>query len=264
MTTILYRRGVNPDEDDLEVAAASRYFKVVHQRTEIPLGDLVIGRMSVLPFYKELEKDINNQGGRLINTFRQHQYIADMREWCASLGELTPKLYERLQDCPAVGPFVVKGQTNSRKFQWDTHMFAKDRRAVMEVYGRLKEDSLFLDQEIYARDYVPLQRLMTAFNGLPITKEFRFFVCNGKILTGAFYWQSHLADLKDVPMEWEVPRHFLDECVRRIGGNANFYALDVAKTQKGEWTVIEINDGQMSGLSCNDADKLYRALKEHL
>lgn len=259
---ILYRKGVDPDADDAELEVIKKYFKVVHQRTEVEKGDHVIGRMSVLPFYKELEKDLEIRGATLINTYRQHQYIADMREWCENLGDMTPRLYQRLQDIPEVGPFVLKGQTNSKKHLWNTHMFAADKREAGEVWSRLRDDMLLADQEIYVRDYIPLVKLAEGFNGLPITKEFRFFVCNGHIISGAFYWQSHVDDLEVVPDASEVPRDFLWEAISRIGTRAWFYALDVAQKEDGSWMVVEINDGQMSGLSCNDPETLYKGLLE--
>ena len=263
--TILYRRGVNPDEDDAEIQAAKDAgLRVIHQRTDVLEDEIVIARYSCLPFYLELERDIKNRGAYLVNSFRQHSFIADMREWCYVLDELTPKLYDRLQDLPEKGPFVLKGETNSKKHQWDTHMFAADKRAAGEVYSRLQDDMLLAQQTICIRDYVPLKRLATGFNGLPITNEFRFFVYNKEILTGAFYWASHTADLASIPSVDEVPRGFLAKVIERIDLNANFYALDVAQTETGEWIVIELNDGQMSGLSCNTAEALYSALSRVL
>jgi hypothetical protein len=255
---ILYRQGVNPDEDSEEIQAAKEAgFSVVHLRTEIKSNDLVIGRYSVLPFYHELEKDVANQGGKLINTFRQHQFIADMREWCETLKDFTPKLYARLQDLPEVGPFVLKGQTNSKKHQWNTHMYAVDKRSAGGVYSRLRDDMFLADQEIYARDYIPLKRLTIGMNGLPIAKEFRFFILNKTIICGSFYWASHTFDLESIPDVAEVPDEFLQQVISLIGDKANFYVLDVAQTENGNWIVIELNDGQMSGLSCNTPESLY-------
>lgn len=258
---ILYRCGMDPDADSMELAAIhDAGLDSYAQRTKIPEGSLVVGRMSVLPFYRELEIDIKNRGCQLINTYRQHQFIADMREWCQALGDLTPKLYERLQDLPEVGPFVLKGQTNSKKHLWNTHMFAETRRDAVIVAGRLAEDTLLNDQVIYARDYVPLKRLMTAFNELPITEEYRFFVCKGKIVCGAFYWASHADDLAEVPDANSVPTEFLLQAIDRIGDKANFYSLDVARKEDGGWMVVEINDGQMSGLSMNSPAVFYSNL----
>ena len=264
--TILYRRGMNPDEDDAEIAAArAADLRVIHQRTDVLGGELVIARYSCLPFYLELERDIHNREADLVNTYRQHRYIANMAEWVPDLEGLTPKLYHRLQDLPDNGgPFVLKGETNSKKHLWDTHMYAANKRAAGEVYSRLQDDMLLAQQEIYVRDYVPLKRLATGFNGLPITNEFRFFVLGGRVLCGAFYWASHTADLAEIPSVEEVPGSFLNRVIHRIGDMANFYVVDVAQTATGEWIVIELNDGQMSGLSCNTAEDLYNSLANAL
>ena len=45
--------------------------------------------------------------------------------------------------------------------------------------------------------------------------------------------------------------------ITKIGNKSNFYVIDVAQKQDGNWTVIELNDGSMSGLSCNDPELLY-------
>lgn len=37
--------------------------------------------------------------------------------------------------------------------------------------------------------------------------------------------------------------------------------IDVAQTESGDWIVIELNDGQMSGLSENNPEILYKNLK---
>ena len=262
---ILYRRGVNPNEDEAEIRAAKDAgFWVEYQRSDVMSDELVVGRYSVLPFYKELEVDVVNRGAKLINTYRQHRYIADMTQWVPDLEGLTPQLYPRLQDLPDSGPFVLKGETNSMKHLWNTHMYAADKRAAGEVWSRLQDDMLLAQQTICIRDYVPLKRLMTGFNGLPITNEFRFFVLDGNVLTGAFYWANYAADLPEVPNANQVPEDFLHKVIRRIGDMANFYVLDVAQTEAGDWIVIELNDGQMSGLSQNSPEALYNGLARML
>ena len=262
---VLYRLGVDPAEAGTEITAIeSAGLPLYFYRSDVPPGSLVVGRMSVLPFYRELEVDLSRNGSRLVNTFRQHQFIADMREWCAALCDMTPRLYENISDLPQTGPFVLKGQTNSKKDLWSTHMFARNKREAGEVWSRLADDGLVGEQRIYARDYVELDRLMTGHRGLPVSREFRVFVMKRRVLCGAFYWSSFTSQLSSVPQFSEVPRDFLDEAISRVGDSADFYALDVAKTAAGDWTVVELNDGQMSGLSCNDVDAFYRNLAESL
>lgn len=249
-----------PNEDHRELTAIERNLYIVESRMDIRPDMLVIGRYSVLPFYEEQERDIKMAGARLINSYQQHQYIAHLMNWYRDLEGFTPRSWSSLEECPIDGPFVLKGATNSRKFQWDTHMFAKTRREAAEVCVELQNDSLIGFQDIIIREYVPLKAYMTAIHGLPITKEFRFFVAYGQILSGGYYWSSHVEDLEEVPSPFEVPREFLQKVIYRIGDKADFYAIDVAQTESGDWIVVELNDGQMSGLSENDPEILYKNL----
>jgi len=66
---ILYRNLVdNIYEADKEYFVAKKYFEVVNSRIDCK-KQLVIGRYSVRPFYKELEIDLIKHGCQLINTF---------------------------------------------------------------------------------------------------------------------------------------------------------------------------------------------------
>ena len=83
-------------------------------------------------------------------------------------------------------------------------------------------------------------------------------------MCGGYYWSSHIEDLNEIPMPSEVPEEFLRKVINKIRGQINFYTIDVAQTVSGEWNVIELNDGSMSGISENDPDKLYSNMKEVL
>jgi hypothetical protein len=259
---ILYR---NDTDWRAEEHAARKYFTCISRRMEVPENVLVIPRFSALPFFKELEDDVKYAKSSLINNLSQHQYIADLQNWYYDLKDFTPETWSDLSRIPEEGPFVLKGETNSKKFLWNTHMFARNKREAIEVHSRLLQDSLLQYQKIYIRRFVPLEEVDVGFNGLPISKEYRFFVYKRKILSGAFYWSSH-----DVKADHnEVPREFLNDVIDKIqctelADPPNFYVIDVAKTKSGDWIVIELNDGTMSGLSNNDPDVLYRELKEAL
>lgn len=58
----------------------------------------------------------------------------------------------------------------------------------------------------------------------------------------------------------EVPKEFIQEVIEKIGDEVPFYVVDVAKTDEGNWIVIELNDGQMSGLSANPPKIFYKNL----
>jgi hypothetical protein len=261
---ILFRKG-RELMDETELSFASKYFECLSQRSLVKQDDFVVCRYSCLPYYKELETDVKNVGGKLISTHQQHLYTANVSSWFLDLKGITPETYFDYSSIPDdSGPLVVKGSTNSKKFSWRTHMFAENKRAATDVAWRLEQDAVVGYQDIVYRTYVPLRQYFESLSGYPVTEEYRFFVCHSTILCGAFYWSNHLEDIIDAGFEapniGNVPKEFLAEAIKRIGSKNNFYTLDVGRTQEGKWIVIEINDGQMSGLSENDPDELYKKL----
>ncbi len=262
MQPVILYRDLNSGQDAVELGAATAAgFPIIKNRVLVTANQLVVGRYSVLPYYSNLEEDINILGSQLINSISQHNYVADLQNWVSDLGELTPETWVRLEDLPEEGSFVVKGELNSRKHDWDKLMFAENKRRAIEIAFKLNEDGLIGSQKICVRRYVPLKTFMVGLNGLPITKEFRFFVCYGKIISGGYYWSSYLTELVSPPEISEVPLEFLQSVINKIGTKINFYALDIAQTAQGDWIVIELNDGQMSGLSENDPSIFYANLK---
>jgi len=233
---------------------------------DLQSDDLVVMRYSALPFYLEQQEDINSIGAHIINTFSQHSYVADLQNWYADLKDITPETWFQPDKTPKdAGPFVLKGKTNSMKFLWKTHMFAKDWDDMVKVYCRLQDDTYIGQQDIYIRKYIPLHTYFVGINDLAITKEFRFFICNKTVISGGFYWSNSIEDVEEMgfkPDINEVPKEFLQQVIELVGDNIKFYVVDVAQTAEGEWIVIELNDGQMSGLSENNPDELYKNLYE--
>lgn len=261
---ILFRNpGISDQAAQDEIRAAKKHFVLVESRALPHAGELVIGRYSVLPFYQELEEDLAHKGAKLINSYREHRYVADLQNYVEDLKELTFRTwnFNDLQDVPDNIQLVVKGETNSRKDKWSTHMFAKNKADAVQVYLKLQDDSLIAQQSVYVREYTPLQRLTTGIGGQPVTLEFRFFIAYGELLCGGFYWSSFVDELETIPSPDMVPRDFLKKAIDRIKEKVNFFALDIALGENGQWYVVEVNDGQMSGLSENDPKELYKNLK---
>jgi hypothetical protein len=217
----------------------------------------------VLPFYRELENDLYENRSFLINSYRQHRWIANF-QWYDDLRPYTPTSWfdHNFHEAPE-GAFVVKGRTNSRKYSWATHMFARDKSQALRVAGRLAQDSMIGEQGLVYRKYEPLETLEEGLNGLPFSNEWRFFFLGSEMVAGGFYWSSADAGIlrrhRDVP---EDAMLFACKVASVAARHANFFVLDVAKTQEGQWILIEVNDGQMSGLSEIDPEAFYKRLKE--
>lgn len=271
-TTVLFRASDMASRE--EKAICSKYFNITDSRSNLELiaNKIVVGRYSVLPYYKELENDLKYSNSRLINSYQEHRYVADLKNWALGMDvddlqliPYTPRTWTSLQDVPDNIPLVLKGETNSRKDKWSTHMFAQNKKEAIEVYLKLRSERFLENQEIYIREYIKLNTLLVdEISGQPISKEFRFFCCGEKVLASGFYWSSHVGDLAEVPSPKEVPQEFIDKLTKIIARNVTFYVMDIAQTQSGDWILIELNDGQMSGLSEVDPDELYSNLKQCL
>lgn len=251
---VLFRKDITTEE---EFDIAKNYFDVVETRSRIPSNRLVITRYSALPFYKELEEDVSFVGSKLINSFREHSYVANFYYYW-DIEDLTPKTYFRLDEVPEGGPYVVKGVTNSRKFDWNNMMFAKDRRKAIDVACDLQKDSMIQYQDIIVREFVPLVKVEDGLNGLPMSNEWRFFCYKDKILSKGFYWSN--AETEGTLEQEAID--LVNEVINRVKDKVSFFVVDVAQTTNGNWIVIELNDGGMSGLSNNDPHVLYESLKE--
>jgi hypothetical protein len=258
MNTIIYSRNLN----DVEIQIASKYFKIIDDLEKICENDLIIARYSAEPFYEDLEQAIIDKKAILVNSYAQHQYLSNIKFWYQDLIGFTPETWFDWTDIPNnCGQIVVKGNTYSKKHQWNELMFAENKNKALEVSKKLSKESLMKNQELCFRKFLSLKKYKILNSGLPITKEFRVFVIYDQIIATGFYWSEHL---EQIPNSQEAPNNFLQSIIRKIGNKANFYTIDVAQCEDNSWVVIELNEGQMSGLSCISIDNFYSSVKNIL
>lgn len=274
---VIFMRPSLAEEEELQIARSSLPTYTI--RTAIPENSLVVGRYSVLPYYEELEWDLRFNRSQLINSWHEHNFVADMAQWYPRLKDRTPKTFFSLEEFKTVidpnafikakdctlGPWVLKGATNSKKHQWNTHMFAERPEDVDAVYKRLCEDSLINEQNIYIREYVPLRQFGVGVRGLPITEEYRFFVLDGHIVGSGYYWSQFPEEReKHCLGPWLVDQKWLRESINRVKNHIRFFVMDVARKADGGWMVVELNDGCMSGLCEVPANVLYTNIRQQL
>lgn len=249
---------------ELEWDIAAAYFRTVSLRTYCN-NATVIGRYACLPYYRELEKDLDNLGCTLINNNEQHEWVANF-DWYDALKDYTPRTWDdnSFSHSNYGGPFVVKGRTNSRKERWNDAMFASDRMRASVVASKLMSDPEIGPQGVVYREYVPLKTYEYLCYGLPVTNEWRFFFYKTEILSVGYYWSNASDDVisgKMVSGECvKLAKHLATIASKYV----NFFTLDLAETKDGNWILIEVNDGQQSGLSENDPYELYGSLRKVL
>lgn len=153
---------------------------------------------------------------------------------------------------------VVKDYVKSEKHLWAEACFvprASDAAALLRVTARfLAERGADLEGGLVLREHVALDLLgVHPLSGMPIAVEARAFFLGGAPAHVLPYWEGTAARVPSPPLE-----RFAD-ALRRVP--SPFITADLARRADGEWLVLEVGDGQVSGIP-EDADPapLYRAL----
>lgn len=244
------------------VFGARNVVELIH---ELPTNSIVIPRFRAIPFGDLLEQEVAYRGCELINTFRQHRSIADSSNWAHLLDgsdgkrQLTPTQYG-LRDIPYLeeGEWFVKGETNSLRDQWLDSAYAPTTKDLSRVVNNLMNDSYVGNQRVVIKPFQKYRRLTTGLNSQPIFHERRAFILDGQVLTDAPYWSSFSEAISDdISFDNEAYLDTLTQAVARVEHIARFIVLDMAEFENGEWGVVELNDGCMSGLSENKGIDLW-------
>lgn len=282
-----------PLADLEEVRAAAAFFKTC---TRLQLARVmsdsmlrgqhrfVIPRYASSPFYSEFRSDVEALGGRVVNSSWAHSFLTRVSTWSEEFASLTPKTWNTLADFIQTGhhaiedehrthSFVLKGQVTSRRQLWHTHMFAPSVEDVPSVFFRLSEDPLIAEEGIVIRQFERFQAFDTdPITKVPITNEWRVFVFDGEVLASGYYWSQHEdtvwgpEDASRYSASKEAAEGFVRAQIAPVLHklDVSFAAVDVAPWQNGEWRLIELNDGCMSGLCSVAPDELYKAMAQVL
>ena len=160
-------------------------------------------------------------------------------------------------------PVIVKDFVKSRKHEWHEACYipsASDRQAVERVVTRfLQLQGEDLSEGLVFREFVEFEPLTEhSKSSMPLTKEFRLFVLDGRIILSAPYWEegSYGVDEKDFP-----PANIFSSIASTI--QSRFFTMDVARKRDGIWNIVELGDGQVAGLPIRaNGEVLYQALAD--
>jgi len=156
-------------------------------------------------------------------------------------------------------PIVIKDYVKSQKHYWKEACYipdASNKKQVNSIVTKFIElQDVDFNEGLVFREFVDLEELTNhSASGMPLTKEFRVFIRNKKIITTYKYWDE--GDYKDVE---PILDRFVD-VIPKI--NSEFFTMDIAKKKDGEWIIVELGDGQVAGLPNNaDKDEFYKQIK---
>ncbi len=159
-------------------------------------------------------------------------------------------------------PLFVKGSIKSNK-ELGLHACVAHSAAELDaIITQLRARPHRTQGQLVLRKLLNLRTMTPVLKDqLPITREYRVFVLQNRVLSHGFYWKD--TSVNPLSQAEEHAVHTLAvEVSRRL--NVPYIAVDVAQRQDGSWCVIEVGDAQFMGLSQNAPLKLWQALLDVL
>lgn len=278
-----------------------KYFEVVNCRSALMMTTPkypILSKYSTNSNYVEYCEDLKNFGLTPINSPTQFHWSSKVSHWYYDIENHTPKSWFNPFTNPHAiqilknhnGPFFVRFDTKSKRELWKTHAYAEDFSALKDVCLKLGEDYKFENETLVIREFLRLKKFAvidkhchichgdpekwkicsacgyhTQFSGQPVVKEFRIHRLLKEELCRHFYWEPFQEEIENQYGKIdcnEIPSDWLKRITDIADSFSNFYAIDVAQLEDGSWIVIEINEGQHSGVHTDCLDEYYRRLKE--
>ncbi len=202
----------------------------------------------------------------LVNSPAQYRFCHTLPGWYNVLSDLTPKSRwtEDLSDAAIMAilhefgdrPVIIKDYVKSRKYEWLEACFIPDasdtKQAMQVIRNFLERQGKDLVGGLVVREFVKLKEAgLHPKSGMPISEEYRAFFLDGKQICIIDYWNGTSAVSVEI-------KAFADHVARKV--QSNFFTVDIARTADDKLIVMEIGDGQVSGLQGFSEMEFYREL----
>lgn len=271
--------GIRTDLINFEELVQSNPTKAISRVVEAETEEVAIyrGWMLSIENYQSLYTELLKKNIKLVNSPTEYRHCHYLPESYYKIEGYTPKtvwikkgdlndsfdsLHQLVREFDNK-PVIVKDYVKSCKHQWNDACYIPDA-SNLNNFDRVVKNLIELRGEdfeggVIVREFINLEFLTEhSKSKMPLAKEFRLFFLNKKLLQLFYYWDE--GEYKnEMPSTEEINEFLL------IANNINsqFFTMDIAKTVTGEWTIIELGDGQVSGLPYNaDLDKFYTRILE--
>lgn len=201
--------------------------------------------------YAALHEAALRSGRVLVNSPQQYEHGHYLPRSYPLIDEHSPRtVWSESTELPDLESFgaravVLKDFVKSEKHAWLDACFipdASDRSNVTRVVGNfLALRGAELNGGLVFREFVALEQVgVHPKSGMPLGRELRQFFFDGRPVLRFNYWDEVAYAFDDALPSW------VGEVASRI--QSRFFSMDLARTAVGEWLIVELGDGQVSGL----------------
>ncbi|MDW3022355.1 ATP-grasp domain-containing protein [Ligilactobacillus salivarius] len=274
-----------PDvEYEKEYKSASKYFSVglinqerlfednvVTTTYKISNDDIIVYRGWMLKpqLYDRLVTYVEKNGGQMFTNLSEYEYTHLIPNWVKdNSNHVKTKWTIDLSDKSIIklleefnGAVTIKDFVKSRKYEWDEAFYIPDvsdtKNALRVIHNFINRQGSELIGGLVLRDFIELKNIgRHPKSHTPIFEEYRVFYIGNKPLVVINYWNDRKINLstEDKKVIMNAPKEV----------KAKFYTIDFARKSNGKLIIMEMGDGQVSGLQGFDEQKFYDLLWENL
>jgi hypothetical protein len=162
-------------------------------------------------------------------------------------------------------PLFLRSGHTSYKHEWLNTCYVPNGDVLAEHIQNIAEHSFMADMDkgwpvnVWAlRRMIETEPIFTAFNGFPVTKEFRFFIRDGKVECIHPYWPEEAIEGHTEEPDWqeklakmnELSSEDREELIKQSTMIASkfegWWSLDWLKGKDGKWYAIDMALGESS------------------
>ena len=274
----LYPKRVDEDYEEEYQAAGLEHACALFSYEDLELGKLSLygedisgltiyrGWMMKPAMYRTFYEKLEAKGIILINSPEEYERYHMLPGWYDDFKDDTAKsLWEDRGTVESAlkmardleGSYIVKDFVKSRKHEWYDACYIKNiadkvnaERVIRNFIERQYTD---LVGGVVLRQFEKLNPIgFHEKSGMPISEEYRVFVFAGRIMIIDDYWQAD-QDISFSDEEWI----WLESLVKKL--KSNFVTIDLARRVDERLIIMELGDGQVSGIQQIRPADFYRA-----
>ena len=248
--------------EDLEVGKLSLYGEDIKGLT------IYRGWMMSPNMYENFYNLLLERGIQLINTPKEYAKYHLLPGWYKDFERCTPfsiwSESKNIQDALKLtdgleGVFIIKDYVKSRKHEWYDACFIKDIRdkenTERVINNFINRQGSNLEGGVVLRKFESLKSIGNhKDSGMPISEEYRIFVFKGEVLIADNYWNDS-GELNITEDEYTL----IESIISKI--ESSFITIDFARKTDGNLIIMEMGDGQVSGLQQMDEYEFYGAFQ---